>query len=29
MFLALCGALFALALARPHDRSMRAAGVYG
>ena len=29
MFLALCGALLALALARQHDRSMRAAGVYG
>ena len=29
MFLALCGALLALALVRQHDRSMRAAGVYG
>jgi putative membrane protein len=28
MFLALCGALAALALARVHDRSMRAAGVF-
>ncbi|MFM8354957.1 MAG: DUF2238 domain-containing protein [Gammaproteobacteria bacterium] len=28
MFLALCGALAALALARGHDRSMRAAGVF-
>lgn len=28
MFLALCGALAALALARAHDRSMRAAGVF-